>query len=50
MNTRGHFQIGGDAGKERGLFVQFPACAHGDTVKHVGDVEHVEVKSRRRDP
>ena len=50
VNARGHFQIGVDAGKKSGLLVEFPACARGDGIEHVGNVEHVEVKSGRRDP
>ena len=50
LDARGHFQVGVDADDERRLLVQFAQCPRRDAVKHVGDVEHVEVEDRRRYP
>lgn len=50
LDARGHFQVGVDADNERRLLVQFALRPRRDAVKHVGDVEHVEVEHRRRYP
>jgi hypothetical protein len=50
LDTRGHFQVRIDAGYKSGLFLQLAMGARRDAIKHISDIEHIEVENGRRDP